>query len=343
MTILPTWSKPNGKVYATFRDQVIDYLKKDKKSTTLNMYFYAITKAGWDYIWPFVDTWKMNSPNREVFIYCGLANWVTDPNALTEMLIKLPQRSFVVTKRKPVFHPKAFIFNEKNYNTCFLGSNNLSGPGLSSNYELGVSIKYTNKELAKPKGLATWEKEIRSIAVPLTYQLHAIYKEEYDKMARLPRNPGVIGKKQVGHPILAKAAGLPDPGVAIMEVMPKETGSGGTQLQIPLEVARAFFHLPSGKHIIVNLKDESTGVLSSVKLTDFYNKTSRLSISRLASEPKPRMIWFKKQNGKYIYNIVSKKINPKEYERLLLLCPFQTSSVSKHWGMYEEDPESSFI
>jgi PLD-like domain len=343
MSILTTWSKPNGAICTEFRDQLVEYLKKDKSSKILNMYFYAITKAGWDDIWPYIKIWKAKNNTRAVFIYCGLANSVTDPRALAEMLKLLPNHSFLVTKRPPVFHPKAFIFYEKNHATCFIGSNNLSGPGLGSNYELGVVIRHTKAELATPNGLIKWEKAVKSVAKPLTNQLLSMYKEEYDKMARLPRNPGVVGKKRASNLQVASAAGLPLPGTAILEVMPKETGSGGSQLQIPKAVAEAFFSLPSGGQMSIQLLDNKTKNNSTLTFTDYGNNTRRLCINRLAVEPRPCVIWFKRKQNTYIFDIASQESNPREYDRLLLLCTFQTNSTSKRWGMYEDDAEIPLI
>ena len=83
------------------------------------------------------------------------------------------------------------------------------------------------------------------------------------------------------------------------------------------------------------MHDEATGKVSTLTLTDYPNITRRLAISRLAVEPRPCVIWFKKENGKYRFDIVSSKKDPDEYNRLLMLCPFQTTPNSKRWGMYE--------
>lgn len=343
MNILPTWPKPKGIACKAFLDQLLAHLKRDKKGKDLTMYFYAVTKTGWDCVWPSVRSWKEKRTNREVSVFCGLANWVTDPKALAVIMQQLPGKTFILPKKQGIFHPKAFIFHEANNLTCFIGSNNLSGPGLNSNYELGVVIRQTSEDAAAPKGLHKWEQAIKSAAVPLTDTLLQMYREEYDKMSRLPRNPGVVGKKRARNGPTALAAGLPLPGTAILEVMPRETGTGGSQLQIPWEVARAFFTLPSGGQKSIHLRDNSNGSSLTLTFTDYGNSTRRLYIRRLAVEPRPCVIWFKRENGAYVFDIVSQESNPREYDRLFLLCPFQTAYSSKHWGMYEDDPEFSLI
>jgi len=335
MKLLPTWPQ-TGKPYCTkYRDELIEFLQRDKISKTLDMYFYAITKSGWDDIWPFIDGWQKGHKGRKTSIYCGLSNWVSEPAALQSIREQLPNTAFVISRKKGVFHAKAFVFHGFAYATCFVGSNNLSRQGFQTNFELGVIVRLARGAWSAPKGLLSWERAVQSAALPLTADILGIYTEEFNKMEHLPRNSGVVGRKRVEHGVAAKAAGLPLPHTAILEVMPKETGTGGSQLQIPLHVARAFFGLRRGRQKSVTLHDEATGRVSTLTLTDYPNITRRLAISRLAVEPRPCVIWFKKENGKYRFDIVSRRKDPDEYNRLLMLCPFQTTSNSKHWGMYE--------
>ena len=86
------------------------------------------------------------------------------------------------------------------------------------------------------------------------------------------------------------------------------------------------------------LRDVQTGEQTNLTLTDYGNNTRRLSIARLTRVKHPRVIWFKERNGLFEFDIVSKANDPLEYDKLLALCPFQTSPNSKKWGMYEEPP-----
>ena len=53
-------------------------------------------------------------------------------------------------------------------------------------------------------------------------------------MKRLPPDhSGVVGKSRVRLRAAAELAGLPNPHCVVMEVMPKETGTGGASYKFP--------------------------------------------------------------------------------------------------------------
>jgi hypothetical protein len=338
MSILPTWSIRSGAVTTRFRDALVRYLARDSSANQLNMYFYEVTRSGWKAVWPSIRKWQRKKSGRRAYMYCGLSNWLSDPEALEEMMRHLPGRVWVVQRSHGVFHPKAFIFRGSRTATCFIGSNNLTEAGLNSNFELGVQLEVRKTDNKGWRWLNDWETTVRGVATPLTQEILAIYREEYRHMTRLPRNsPGVVGKNRARLATAARSAGLPSPKVAVLEVMPRETGTGGSQLQIPKEIAMALFNLPPGGQRQVVLRDANTGVQTTLTLTDYGNNTRRLSIHRLTQVPRPRIIWFRRIDGVFEFDIVSRVSDPTEFDRLLALCPFQTTSRSKRWGMYEDE------
>ena len=337
MDILSTWSLNGGTVRTSFRDSLTQFLESDNSSSRLNIYLYEVTRAGWDSIWPSVNVWLARRKSRRANVYCGLSNWLTEPSALTKMMEALPRRVWVVKRGHGIFHPKSYIFRTPSRAYCFVASNNLTQAGMSSNFEMGARLTVPDTDNANWQALDEWESTVQSISTLLTKDLLTIYEEEHAQMRRLPReHPGIVGKSRVRFHATATSAGLPSARGAVMEVMRKETGTGGSQLQIPKQVAVSLFGLTQGGQRNVTLRDVETGDVANLTLTDYGNNTRRLSIGRLTQVERPRIIWFKERGAMFDFNIVSKATDPSEYDRLLSLCPFQTSSNSKRWGMYEE-------
>jgi hypothetical protein len=270
-------------------------------------------------------------------MYCGLSNWLSEPKALADMMHHLPRRVWVVQRNHSVFHPKAFIFRSNRCAECFVGSNNLTQAGLNSNFEMAVQLTIRKTNETEWDWLDKWEYAVHSIATRLTKNILTSYEEEYQQMIRLPRSHSpVVGKYRARLKAATTSAVLPAPRSAIMEVMPRETGSGGSQLQIPKEVATALFNLPLGGQRNIVLRDLHTNKQTNLTLTDYGNNTRRLSINRLTQVQKPRIIWFRKINGIFEFDIVSRATDPIEFHRLLALCPCQSTYNSKRWGMYED-------
>lgn len=336
MTILlPTWSIGSTQVCTSFLDAVIHHLQHDSFSRELSMYFYGVSLQGWQKVWPNIQNWLKQKPSRASNVYCSIDNFPSDPYALREMFRNLGGHVFIFKRGPAVFHPKAFVFRDSKGATCFIGSNNLTAAGLGWNFELATRIRLKQPDINAPHGLHDWEAAVRNLCVPLTTELLDIYQEEFEAAQHLPRQHNPVGKRRVQHSQTALKACLPIPQTAIVEVMPRETGTRGSQLQIPVDVARAFFNLPQGGQIQVNLIDAQSNQHSALTMTDYGNNTRRLAINRLTSEPRPSIVWFRRRQADYLFDIVAQSRNDLEFRRLLSLCVFQTSSVSKRWGMYE--------
>lgn len=336
MTILlPTWSIGNAQVCTGFRDAVIHHLQHDSTSKEFSMYFYGISLQGWQEIWPNIQIWLKRRPRRVANVYCSIDNFSSEPDALQKMARNLVGHVFVFQRGRAIFHPKAVVFYESRGTTCFIGSNNLTSAGLGWNFELATRMRLNRSDINAPRGLRDWETAVRRLCIPLTAELLNIYQEEFQAAQHLPRDRNPVGKRRIQHSQTASKAGLPIPQTAIVEVMPRETGTRGSQLQIPVDVARAFFKLPRGGQIQVNLVDAQSNQHSILTMTDYGNNTRRLAINRLTSEPRPCILWFRRKQTNYLFDIVSQTRNDLEFRRLLSLCIFQTSSVSKRWGMYE--------
>ena len=275
-------------------------------------------------------------PNRPpVRVYCGTDHCSTEPEALFAVLREPETEGFLLARAGAVFHAKAVVLECPDSVLCFVGSNNLTNAGLTQNYELGARLEISRTEYQGALGLRAWETAVHAAAVPLTARLVEIYREEYAAARNLPQERRAVSPRRanlVGQPA---AAAFPPPRSAVLEVMPRETGTHGTQLQIPLQVARTFFGLPPGGQTHVDLVDARSGQQTALTFTDYGNNTRRLSIARLA-EPRPSVVWFAKAGHAFEFDVVSQATMPDEFARLLSLCLFRHSPRSKKWVMLEE-------
>lgn len=335
--VLATFTNGRGREITAFRDGVVDFLARDSAGQSLRLYFYSARQSGWGEIREPVRDWLAAVPGRQIVAYCSIAEYVTEPEALQALMRDLPAGSVHVIKRNgATFHAKAVVVIRQDGVVAFLGSNNLTGPGLLRNLELGAEIAMSLGQYRQALGLRQWERAVHRRAVLLTRDGLAIYREEYRAHAKRQRLPTIVGQNRMSKPRTASSLGLPPAGSVVLEVMPRETGAGGTQLQLPILVARSFFRLPPGGSVFVRLHDVRTGQTRRQSITDYGNNTRRLTISRLTHDTRPCVVWFARIGGRYEMDIVSDSEDPTGYRRLLGLCIRQTSSVSKRWGAYEE-------
>lgn len=333
MRVLPTWvSRTN--TYAAFAECLIDELHTDTSSRRLSLYFYAITRNGWDRIRPALGAWRNRQARQAVRVYCGTDHCATEPSALEAILREPGTRGFLVRPGRSTFHPKAVVLEGSAGAVCYVGSNNLTGAGLDSNYELAARVTLSPQDYRLPGGLRAWQEAVADQSIAATQALIRVYQDEYKAARRLPQDRRAASPRRASLRGPAATA-FPRPASAVLEVMPRETGTRGTQLQVPLEVARLFFGLRAGGRVPVSLLDEATGQHTALTLTDYGNSTRRLSISQLA-DARPAVVWFSRTNGEYRLHVVGQRTDPDEYARLLSLCVYRRSPHSKRWVMLED-------
>ena len=125
-------------------------------------------------------------------------------------------------------------------------------------------------------------------------------------------------------------------GDLVVEIMPRETGPDGKQIQLPKEAAVRFFGLQNSVGASRQLTLSPIGTMQSrtLTMTLFGNNTARLSITELDYRDRPCVIIFHPQGrGSFAFEIVQQSIFPARYRRLLSLCGNQTRADSRHWSI----------
>ena len=126
-------------------------------------------------------------------------------------------------------------------------------------------------------------------------------------------------------------------GDLVVEIMPRETGPGGKQIQLPVTAAREFFGLADAQEITLAERGRPESI-RHLTMTMFPNHTARLAISELEYRDRPCVILFHRVGThRYEFEIVRESIVPKHYRQLLReRCNRQTRQGSRRWGIIEE-------
>jgi Predicted HKD family nuclease len=327
---LPTLVAGHWSVTA-FKDSLVNTLMKDRRGTALRMYFYAVTNSGWDQIGPEVLQWKRSVQGRRAVLVVGTDHGITDPSALRRIdgdgvEVRLMRRYH------GVFHPKVVWLQGAGHQVIWVGSNNLTRDGLLNNIEFALLAR----SKTKPRALEKWVQSIESGSELLTEDLLRSYEQERNRFELQRGNARAITFTWSKKVETRESSALrPRPGSLIVEVMPRETGLDGKQLQLPLAAASSFFGLRRvGATRRVTLQRDQGREPRSLTMTVFRNNTVRLSVNDLEYRDRPCVIVFEKQAGGTIrYEIVSQNVFPKRYADLLALCDKQTRNGSRRWGI----------
>jgi hypothetical protein len=314
---------------AAFRDSVLSELQNDTHTSSLRMFFYAITSRGWIEIREALSQWRISCPGRSVVVYVGTDHAVTEPAALEAMQLDGISVRLMQTYQG-VFHPKVVWLAGTKRNLIWVGSNNLTRDGLLNNIEFAVAIRSE----AVPDELARWCKAVDEGSTLLTQNLLLSYQDERQtfESQRANANSTTFTWSGKGEPVSAKTPDVRS-GDLIVEIMPRETGPDGTQIQLPKKAVNEFFGLTGvGATKTISLLSKGTKESRDVTMTVFRNNTVRLSISELEYRDRPCVIVFRNNaKGQVIFEIVAQNIFPTRYRALLARCTRQTREGSRRW------------
>ena len=222
----------------SLRDSLLSELNSDKSSLRLAIFFYAVTTRGWSEIRREVLAWKKAQGERCIVAYIGTDHGMTEPAALGVMQSDGVD-VHIVSEYQGIFHPKVMWLTGGLPNLIWIGSNNLTRDGLLNNVEFAVLI---NSDAVPPQ-LEQWAQAIHAASQPLTSELLQSYEKERAAFERKLAGAGattfVWSRKK--EPSSKRAAIPSKKGQLIVEIMPKETGLDGKQIQFPREAATAFF------------------------------------------------------------------------------------------------------
>ena len=329
---LPTGSFATWRVTA-FRDSLISALKEDREKgdAQLRLYFYAVTKRGWDEVRKGVQFWLQFDPSRKAIAYVGTDHAITDPEGLKAMAddgvtVRL-MRNY-----RGVFHPKVVWLERSSQCRVWTGSNNLTRDGLLNNIEFATAMQSGDT----PRELRKWADKIHAGSVVMTKDDLTSYRSERRKFesTRLRTGMATFTSHLKSEPPAAEQSGVK--GDLVVEVMPKETGEDGKQIQIPIQVAKEFFGLIESKVITLI---EKRGSERNLKMTRYGNDTARLVINELEYRDRPCVILFHRTGSdRYQFEIIPESIFPSQYRDLIALCNHQTRPGSRRWGIIGNAP-----
>ena len=115
--------------------------------------------------------------------------------------------------------------------------------------------------------------------------------------------------------------------IMLMEIMKKETGGGGTQVQLPREAIRDYFGFPAQGHQTIQLRFKGKEARPAV-FSHFPNNTHRVSLQEIAGLRRPLIIKFTRE-GSNIYS--AELIIGRAYSHAIKKCNRQTRKDSRRW------------
>jgi hypothetical protein len=119
----------------------------------------------------------------------------------------------------------------------------------------------------------------------------------------------------------------------VIEIMPKETGAGGKQIQPPLAAVSTFFGL-AAKSKVITATLLGSGSPKQLTLTKMDNHTARLVINELDYGDRPCFMVFQRTGpDTFEYEIVSRSVQPTRYAKLEKVAVNQSRSGSRRWAI----------
>jgi hypothetical protein len=303
--------------------------RRNDTATKLLIFSYAVSLKGWELIRSSVERFRKQLPGRNVIAYIGLDHLLTEPEALRAMS-QNGVEVYVISRWPDTFHPKVFAFLATEKTVILSGSNNLTKRGLTSNYEFALRIDMKN---VKPNPFTDWLARVDRVADRLTKPLLASYSSDYLTARRLRRLSLPTTRQR-----LKQITGRSSPVLrrftrAIIEVMDRETGTEGTQIQIPMEVVRTFFAMGAGDSTTIMVENDASGVRRELRLTAFGNNTARLSLFEVNRAARPCVLDLWWEGPELRFRVVSQASNRREYRRLLNAGVLQTRAGSKRFAL----------
>lgn len=338
-THLPTLTVA-GWTVAALRDSFLSALV-ESKGRHLHMYFYAVTLSGWHEVRRALIRWKGYRKDRTLVAYVGTDHAITDVEAMRAMVddgVALR----VMTNYTGVFHPKVIWLQTVKEHCVWIGSNNLTRDGLLHNVEFAALIKSS----AIPTAFKRWAEEVHKGSTEITDELLSDYEAERNQYAQRRVSLGTFTWSKREAPVARKtrrtkaklgASSTAKKGDLILEVMPRETGQDGKQIQLPMAAANAFFGLPvkAGATKEVTLTPAWTNDPRTLTMTIFGNRTVRLVIRELDYRDRPCILLIRRKAKAFVFDIVTRSAFPARYKSLMQQCRAPTRAGSRRWKIVD--------
>lgn len=339
---LPTITSASWTV-TSLQDSLASGLAADNRSNEIQLFFYAVTESGWKAARANFRRWLARGSGRRIRAYVGTDHAITEADAIRQMandglMVRL------MTTYQGIFHPKVIWMSGPGGNTVWIGSNNLTRDGILNNIEFAAMLKSTSV----PPELDRWAQAVHAGSVDFSDELLNSYESEREAYGRKRASLGNFtwSRRELGHgairltppPQRRRRGVLGQRGNLILEVMPRETGVGGKQIQSPMRVATTFFGLSDhvGATRIIRLTPSWVNDARDLTMTIFRNHTVRLVIKELDYRDRPCVLLFSRhRNGAFSFEIVPRSVFPARYRGLLEKCGATTRHGSRRWGIIE--------
>jgi len=320
-----------------------------------------VTKDGLRYIKDALEQYYDNGGVVEFII--GIDNGVTTYEALAYLKTRFPEASLFIfhdASPKKVFHHKVVIFENEKTLACVIGSANLTLGGMYSNYE-SVFFAEFDRQLDKHHVVElskTWD-AYRNPREPFHPQNLQSLTDAWltGHGPQLRRNTQKHKKMQTGtsqsgfpttdlpKPALSswprsqrtkregrepRVSNVSKGGKLLVEVL-KETGAGGTQIQMPTKVLTDYFNGSIRRPIPLRLLF-GHGSFRDGYIHHFANNTHRISIKELANVPRPVILVFERLQH-YANSFQCTILRGAGYQKALRDCDQQTRLEAKRWGI----------
>ncbi|MEX0642705.1 MAG: phospholipase D-like domain-containing protein [Pirellulales bacterium] len=345
---LPTFTSAEWTVTALL-DSIKGELDSDDSGVVLRLFAYAISDPGWRELRTSVLQWLGADDSRSVIAYVGTDHALTDPDALRTMEDDSIEIR-IMRKYHGIFHPKVLWLSGEDAHVVWIGSNNITREGLLHNIEFASVIRCQEENT----DLAQWFGRIHDASEACTPSLLTSYESERRAFATARSTVGTFTWSRREEPPLPPTGDgrtsrrtrrtrtrtrrrthlVEESGDLVVEIMPRETGLDGKQIQLPKNAVVKFFGLRNrlGASRQITLTPVGTTRLRTLTMTLFGNNTARLSITELDYRDRPCVMLFHPDGrGAFSFEIIQQSIFPGRYRRLLALCGNQTRTGSRRW------------
>ena len=241
-----------------------------------------------------------------------------DPGRLTQTflraLLAAQPKGVYVAERTPLFHPKIFIFDEARLMHLFVGSSNATRGGLRANVETMfyhvLDRSYDAPAIADVEKL--WNRLRRIANTRLTATFIATRASELATRTPVPKR----GRRASTKPMPRRQGFVADWSLptVLQKIIGRETGTGGTQVQIPVDVVGQFFG-NDGVHP-AQLQLLYLGRLYTTNITHHGNNTHRISMGFLAGVRRPSLLQLERV-AQSVYEVKVFSSSSRQYSQVL--------------------------
>jgi len=291
---------------------------------------------------------------NSISLIIGLGGGINESQTLRYLMQRLPRAKICVfhsSTKNYTFHPKIFIFRNIDVSLFFIGSNNATGGGLFCNTECCVKIQAEN---SRDKDLCDKINQIWDCYLNPRMPFHSKNLKEvsekflsvYSKTEKKRPQKDKIDEEVFSHifpgvdmsafPVQVlplkrekKKKFTVKGNIMLMEILRKETGADGTQVQLPREAIVDYFGFPTQGHQTVELQFKGKASRPAV-FSHFGNNTHRVSLQEITGLRRPLVIKFKRE-GLNIYS--AELIVGKAYAHAIKKCNRQTRKYARRWAI----------